>query len=376
MGGITNNATLLLNFGGNQSFTTSVSGSGNVVIGGPGTVTLQVPLAPTQTTVNQGQLVVVAGRSLSGNLVIGSGAHCTNNGDIEQHRQLHKRRDLRGQRPGKRQLFQFAHRHRADRSRPVALPPGAYSQSNAGLIQLIGTATAQAQFESAGPLTNTAGGTSLITAQNATLNFDSGLTNQGGVAFSYGISNVSGNITNTPGSNITVAGGAGVTFYGDLAQNGTLVVAAAGSTQSSAVFLGAFSGSGGFTGGGDVFIEGDLRPSDPVEVTFGGNAHLANSTNTVMQLAGPVAGSQYDQIKVTGQLVLAGDLYIELLDGYLPQPGQSYQLFNGQLSGAFNQVILPSLSNGEQWDTSNLDTNGTITVTPEPSTFRFSPPLS
>ena len=91
-----------------------------------------------------------------------------------------------------------------------------------------------------------------------------------------------------------------MTFYGDVAQNGTLAVNTVGNIQSSAVFLGTFSGSGGFTGGGDVFFEGDLRPSDPVEVTFGGNAYLESTTNTVMQLAGPVAGSQYDQIKVRG----------------------------------------------------------------------------
>ena len=160
-----------------------------------------------------------------------------------------------------------------------------------------------------------------------------------------------------------------MTFYGDVAQNGTLVVSTVGSTHSSAVFLGAFSGSGGFTGGGDVFIEGDLRPSDPVEVTFGGNAYLANSTNTVMQLAGPTAGSQYDQIKVTGQLVLAGDLNVVLLNGFQPQAGETFQLFDGQLSGAFSQVTLPALSNGLSWNTSNLDTNGTISVMPEPGTL-------
>lgn len=56
VGNITNNATLLLNFAGNQPLDNSVSGSGNVVVGGPGTVTLQVPLSATQTVLNQGSL--------------------------------------------------------------------------------------------------------------------------------------------------------------------------------------------------------------------------------------------------------------------------------------------------------------------------------
>ena len=106
-----------------------------------------------------------------------------------------------------------------------------------------------------------------------------------------------------------------------------------------------------------------------MEVTFGGNAYLGNSTNTVMQLAGPVAGSQYDQITVTGQLVLAGDLNVVLLNGFQPQAGESFQLFEGDLSGSFSQLTLPALSNGLSWNTSNLDTNGTISVVPEPSTL-------
>jgi hypothetical protein len=106
-----------------------------------------------------------------------------------------------------------------------------------------------------------------------------------------------------------------------------------------------------------------------VEVLFGGNAYLGVSTDTVMQLAGPVAGSQYDQISVTGDLALAGDLNVVLLNGFQPQPGQTFQLFDGQLSGTFNQIALPELSGGEQWNTNNLYATGTISVVPEPGTF-------
>ena len=58
------------------------------------------------------------------------------------------------------------------------------------------------------------------------------------------------------------------------------------------------------------------------------------------------------------------------LNDYMPQPGDSYLLFSsGQLSGAFNQFVLPTLPNGEQWHTGNLDANGTISVVPEPGTL-------
>ena len=72
---------------------------------------------------------------------------------------------------------------------------------------------------------------------------------------------------------------------------------------------------------------------------------------------------------MTGQLVLAGDLDLVLLDGFQPQAGDSFQLFDGQLSGSFNQITLPALPSGEQWNTSNLYATGTVSVVPEPSTL-------
>ena len=48
-----------------------------------------------------------------------------------------------------------------------------------------------------------------------------------------------------------------------------------GSTSSVAVVFGAFSGTGGSTGGGDIFFEGDLRPGNsPTTVSFDNNIGL------------------------------------------------------------------------------------------------------
>ena len=309
------------------------------------------------------------GTAVNGDLVIASSGHCTNNGDMDNIGNFTNAGIFVGSAQVSGNFSNAPSGTLRITAGQTLFLQSALPQSNSGLIQAIGTQAAQASFEAAGPFTNNAGGSALIGGQNATLNFDSGLTNQGAVAFSNGVNNVSGAVANSPGGNITITGGASVTFWNDVAQNGTLVVSTVGGIQSSAVFLGAFSGSGGFTGGGDVFFEGDLRPSDPVEEVFGGNVYFGNSTNTVMQLAGPIAGSQYDQIKVTGQLVLAGDLNVVLLDGFEPQPGQSFQLFDGELSGSLDYLNLPVLPNGEQWNTSSVNTNGTITVTPEPSSF-------
>ena len=73
----------------------------------------------------------------------------------------------------------------------------------------------------------------LIAAQNANLYFHGGLTNQAAVAFSYGISSVFGTVANSTSGTISVSGGAGVTFYGDVAQNGTLAVNTVGNTRAA-----------------------------------------------------------------------------------------------------------------------------------------------
>ena len=80
-------------------------------------------------------------------------------------------------------------------------------------------------------------------------------------------------------------------------------------------------------------------------------------------------GSGYDQLDISGLATLNGTLDLELLNGFSPSTGESFTLFNGRTTGSFAQIGLPTLSNGLSWNTSNLYTNGTISVTPEPSTF-------
>jgi hypothetical protein len=55
--------------------------------------------------------------------------------------------------------------------------------------------------------------------------------------------------------------------------------------------------------------------------------------------------------------------------GFTPFLGEQFQLIDGQITGTFNSVTVPSLPNGETWDTSDLYTTGTITVVPEPASI-------
>lgn len=203
------------------------------------------------------------------------------------------------------------------------------AHSNAGKIEVIGNGDVLgggAEIEFNGVVTNITS-IGLITGRDATMRFNDGLTNDGSIGLSFGTSDVSGDINNTNTGNITVAGGGQVTFFGDITQDGTMVVASVGSTNSVAVVFGVFTGSGGFSGGGNVFALGDLRPgSSPDMVNYGGNLFLGPQTFVAVELGGLSAGADYDQMIVSGSVGLAGQLEIQLINGFQPDYGDSFTI--------------------------------------------------
>ncbi|MEX2169583.1 MAG: PEP-CTERM sorting domain-containing protein [Pirellulales bacterium] len=234
--------------------------------------------------------------------------------------------------------------------------------SNDGKLEVI-----NGSLEFIGGLTNTVG-TGLITSRNATLRFQNGLTNNGSLMVSFGTSDVSGDITNSATGKIIVAGGAAATFYDDVTQNGTLQVIKVGSTNSTAVFAGAFTGSGGSSGGGDIFFLGDLRPGNsPAIVNFGNNIGFGPTTTLEIELGGTTPGSGYDQVHVASSMTLGGTLDVNLIDlgtgTFAPQAGNSFDILDWvALSGIFEAINLPMLDESLTWDTSQLYTTGVLAV--------------
>ena len=383
-GAIINNATLALDRSDvYYTLGSNISGSGSLAMEGTGTLALSGTIPSANVTVNQGQIETTPGSQLTCNLTTAVAGRFTNNGgNVYLANLTNAGTFIGGGQVGGTFVNQSTGDVRIAGGQDLYLSGGG-SQSNQGLIQVLGTQAAQAQFESAGPLTNSAGGTSLVAAQNATLYFDAGLTNSGAMSFSYGLNSVFGNATNSAGGSITITGGAGATFYGNVVQNGTLNVAAVGNIQSSAVFLGAYSGSGSVTGSGDVFFQGDLRPGDaPAAINFGGNVYLAPTTNTVIDITGTTAGLDYDQVNVAGTLGLAGSLTVTLSNSaYRPGQGTQFEILSfGTVTGSFaamdglnlgnrlnlvptftsNGLILTAVQGGSgSW---NLDGNGAISV--------------
>jgi T5SS/PEP-CTERM-associated repeat protein len=150
-----------------------------------------------------------------------------------------------------------------------------------------------------------------------------------------------------------------------LANGGTVTV----TNQLLVTTQGRITGNGSITAG-SVINEAMIAPgSDVAGLHLAGVLHLntsflqANSGALQVQLAGTTAGTQYDQILISGTSVLTGNLNVELADNFVPKAGNFFHILDlGTVTGAFATVNLPTLANGLTWDTSQLYSAGIIAV--------------
>jgi T5SS/PEP-CTERM-associated repeat protein len=226
---------------------------------------------------------------------------------------------------------------------------------NAGSIDLVGGTVEFINALTNAPTGEVHGRGTLVTG---------GLTNQGAVLLSGGITDVFGNVTNAAGGRVVVSGNAGATFWDDVTNNGAQFKVADG---SSATFFGTFSGQG-ISGTGKVYFEGTVSPGNsPGLLATEGDVALGDDSVTRIELAGHKAGVEYDRLDVGGELALAGTLQVVLLDGFEPSPGDTFDVFDARsVRGRFAAVSLPMLGAGLAWDTRGLSADGSLAVVPEP----------
>lgn len=229
--------------------------------------------------------------------------------------------------------------------------------ANAGVINLQG---GTAEFTQ--PLTN--GSTGQIQGRGTFKVGGTGLTNLGNIAIASGITDVFGDVNNNTGSatkGITISGNSAVTFWDDVTNGaGSLFKVSQG---SSATFFGTYGGAG-VTGTGQMFFESDVTPGfSPASVSFGGDVNLSSTAKLVMELGGTTPGTQFDQVHVSGNLLLDGTLQVKLINGFTPAVGNTFDILDWtNKSGAFSSISLPVLPGSLTWDTSQLYTSGVLAV--------------
>jgi hypothetical protein len=195
-----------------------------------------------------------------------------------------------------------------------------------------------------GTITNT--GT--VEADSGTLFFDTGTFAQVSAgALTGGTWNaLNGATLELPGSTAITSSAADITLDG------------AGASITGLAGLDANSGSFTLTDGAAFTATGDFANSGTLTVGAGSTLNVAgNFTQTAgaelnEQIGGPPGGGQFGQISVAGTASLAGELALDLLDGFVPSIGQSFPLLSFSASSgnfaeiqnfaAFNEVLNPT----------------------------------
>jgi len=132
-------------------------------------------------------------------------------------------------------------------------------------------------------------------------------------------------------------------------------------------------GGGGAVAGNLSVVDAILSPGNsPGRLTVTGDFDMNLQATLLLEIAGTIDGSQFDVLDVGGHAAVDGMLQVALLDGFQPELGDRFDLVDfGSLSGTFAQIVLPDLTAGHAWDTSELYESGNISVVasavPEPS---------
>ncbi len=132
----------------------------------------------------------------------------------------------------------------------------------------------------------------------------------------------------------------------------------------------ALGGSG--TINADAYIDGELRPgaafitSDTEDsvgtLTLNGDLYLNDASEAFFEIRNT---SEYDSMVINGNADLGGTLTMVLVDGFVPEIGDSFQILDvsGGISTGPNFALnVPFIAEGVEWDVSNLETTGTISL--------------
>jgi len=214
----------------------------------------------------------------------------------------------------------------------------------------------------------------LRTGNNNTNSTYSGVMSGTGALVKIGTGTLTLSGSNTYTGDTTVSAGtvllngAGQLGTGNVKVNGNLSISGITGSVYTLTASQTLSGTGTILASGKTLeIAGTLAPGNsPGTLTVNGGLTLDSSSASNFEITGTGAGL-FDHLTVNGTLTFDGTL--NLTTSYSAALGETVDLFDWTaLSGTFASITGTSLGGGLSWDTSNLYTNGTITVVPEPST--------
>ncbi len=175
-----------------------------------------------------------------------------------------------------------------------------------------------------------------LTLQTKDLSRPGNFTNSGTMNISLGSS------FNTQGGNYTQTAGA-TNVDGSLFAAGGSVNIQGGKLTGTGTIFSNVQNTGGTVGPGN----------SPGVLLIAGNYTQGAGGILDIELGGLIAGTQYDQLAVAANALLAGELDVELINGFNPTADASFDILLaglfGTVSGTFDTLHFPTLPTGT-WD--------------------------
>jgi T5SS/PEP-CTERM-associated repeat protein len=103
---------------------------------------------------------------------------------------------------------------------------------------------------------------------------------------------------------------------------------------------------------GDLFNNAELRPGNsPGHMQIYGDYEQGALGSLIIELAGYDQGINFDFLEVGGDVFLEGLLIVELLDSFIPELGDSFEILTAGhlIDTKFSQLVLPQLAAGMEW---------------------------
>ena len=117
---------------------------------------------------------------------------------------------------------------------------------------------------------------------------------------------------------------------------------------------------------GQAFVQsgGTLEPGNsPGTTTIVGGYTLGSGGTLAIELGGTTQGTEFDFVDVVGDLDLAGTLDVSLIDSFAPSFGDRFDILDwDSLTGTFDTVALPTLTDGLTWNLDDLYLTGELAV--------------
>ena len=167
----------------------------------------------------------------------------------------------------------------------------------------------------------------------------------GSYTLAAGTYNLGGTTTVASSATVTASGATINAAGGTINVSGTFSVLGGSVTVGTLNVLagGALTGTGTITGNVNNSAGTVLPGASPGILTINGNYVQGPSGVLGIDIGGTTAGTQYDQLIVSGNASLGGTLSASLIGGFVPPPGSTYTFIQaGGVSGTFSTINQPA----------------------------------